>query len=188
MTTDHPQAQQLGWQIRSTSVPFINRFLSLHHDEIVWPDGHEGTYTYMELPPVVIVVPITVDHKIVLIRQYRYTLDEWVWEVPAGGSHDFDGDDLADLAARELREEVGGRAEAITYVGAFNPAVGRLRATFHLYLATGVTLGAPSPEPGEQIEIHSIPTADVLAMAYDGTITNSTSAYAILRCVPLFAP
>ncbi len=181
---DKPNGRRLGWHIEETTYPFRNQFLTLRQDKLIWPDGQTGSYSYVEIKPVVLIVPVTTTREVVLIRQYRYTIDDWVWEIPAGGSHDFEGDDLAELARRELEEEVGGEAGALTYVGMFHPAIGKLNADFHLYLATGVTLGQATPESGEMIQVHSFSIDEAIEMARDGTITSSSSAYALLRCEP----
>lgn len=180
--TDKPNARRLGWDIQKTATPFRNRFMTLRQDTLTWPDGQPGAYSYVEIKPVVLIVPVTRAREVVLIKQYRYTIDDWVWEIPAGGSHDFEGDDLADLARRELKEEVGGEATELTYVGMFHPAVGKFNADFHLYLATGVRLGAAAPESGESIEVHRFSIDAALEMARDGTMASSSSAYALLRC------
>ena len=153
---DKPNARRLGWRIEGTAYPFRNQFLTLRQDKLIWPDGQAGSYSYVEIKPVVLIVPVTTTRDVILIRQYRYTIDDWVWEIPAGGSHDFEGDDLAELARRELKEEIGGEAGTLAYVGMFHPAVGKFNADFHLYLTTGVTLGQATPEPGEMIQVHSL--------------------------------
>ena len=181
---DKPNARRLGWHMEETIYPFRNQFLTLRQDKLIWPDGQTGSYSYVEIKPVVLIVPVTTTRDVILIRQYRYTIDDWVWEIPAGGSHDFHGDDLAELARRELKEEVGGEARTLTYVGMFHPAIGKFNADFHLYLATGVTLGQATPEPGEMIQVHSFSIDEAIEMARDGTITSSSSAYALLRCEP----
>jgi len=184
MAADKPLARQLGIRILSVHHPYQDRFMALRRDDLVWPDGTTGSYAVVELNPVVIVVPVTTDGQVVLIRQYRYTVDDWVWEVPAGGSHDFEGDDLTDLVRRELREEIGGEAKEVTHLGVYHPAVGKLNVDVHLYLATGVTLGETRPESGEMIEVHTVSVERALTMARDGTMSSSTSAYALLRCEP----
>ena len=185
MPNDKPNGRRLGWHIEETTYPFRNQFLTLRQDRLTWPDGQTGSYSYIEIKPVVLVVPVTTTHDVVLIRQYRYTIDDWVWEIPAGGSHDFEGDDLAELARRELREEVGGEAGTLSYVGMFHPAVASYSADFHLYLATGVILGQSAPEPREIIQVHSFSIDEAIEMARDGTMASSSSAYALLRCEPL---
>jgi ADP-ribose pyrophosphatase len=196
---EKPSARSLGWRLRGVAYPFANQFLRVRQDQLVWPDGQEHPYTYVELKPVVLIVPVTTDKHVVLIRQFRYTIDDWVWEVPAGGSHDFDFDapaaaqsdqathsdvglGLTQLAAKELFEEIGGRAGSIEHIGHFYPAVGKLDAVFHIYLATDVELMPASPEPGEMIELHPVSIESALQMARDGTLTSGASALAIIRC------
>jgi ADP-ribose pyrophosphatase len=181
---DKPNALSLGVSIQSTTYPFRNQFLTLRQDKLIWPDGQTGSYSYVEIKPAVLIVPVTTTRAVVLINQYRYTVDDWVWEIPAGGSHDFEGDDLMDLARRELKEEIGGEAEDMTYVGVFHPAIGKVDADFHVYLATGVTLGQAAPESGEMIQVHSFSIDEALEMARDGTMASSSDAYALLRCEP----
>src|SRR5204862_4922822 len=67
--------------------------------------GLEFEYAYMEAHDAVFVVPLTTDGQIVLIRQYRVPVRDWVWEVPAGAIDD----EAPEVAARRaLAEEVGG--------------------------------------------------------------------------------
>ncbi|MGC9348935.1 MAG: NUDIX domain-containing protein, partial [Anaerolineae bacterium] len=138
---DKPNAERLGWRLRHTHRPFANRYFQVRQDELIRPDGERQSYSYVEFSPVVVVVPVTVQREIVLIRQFRYTIDDWIWEVPAGGSHDFDGDDLEILVRRELREEIGGRTGKVTWMGHFNPLIGKADVVFIIYLATEVELG-----------------------------------------------
>ena len=69
-----------------------------------------------------------------LIRQFRYTMDDWYWEVPAGGFHDFDGSPI-ELARRELAEEIGGTSDDWCYAGSFRPGNSIIDALYHVVLA-----------------------------------------------------
>ncbi|MGC9356278.1 MAG: NUDIX domain-containing protein [Anaerolineae bacterium] len=181
-SSDKPNAAKNGWQLLSTEYPYTHPMFRVRTDLLRWPDGGVRPFSYPVSGPVVIIVPVTPEGEVVLIRQFRYIVDEWLWELPAGGSHDFEGDDLVDLARRELLEEVGGEAEALAYVGDFHPMPGMVHKVFHIYLATGVRLGESRPEPGEIIEVHPVPVERALAMAQNGEIADATSAYALLRC------
>src|SRR5689334_5802298 len=68
-----------------------------------------GTYTYIDHPGSVLVVPVTTDLQVMLIRSYRFTLDSWCWEVPAGTLAGHSDVSPEAAAIRELREEAGGR-------------------------------------------------------------------------------
>ena len=131
------------------------------------------------------IVPLIVDGSIALIRQFRYAVDEWCWEVPAGGMHDFSGEPL-ELAKKELLEEIGGSSEDWTYVGHFRPGVSAIDEHCHVFLARDVRLDRePAREMGEIIEVHPTPPQRALEMARSGEITDGRSALALLLCEPL---
>jgi len=112
-----------GWIRTQTERPFATPWMSLRVDTGVLADGDRFTYTYVEAAPAVFVVPVTETGDIVLIRQYRYTIDAWCLEVPAGGTWDRRGQDLIAVAHDELREEIGGVANDSTLPFWF-PALG----------------------------------------------------------------
>jgi ADP-ribose pyrophosphatase len=176
----------LGWRRLKTTYPYShsNHMFRVRKDWVRWPDGHEGGYAYVECQEAVWVVPVTADGQVILIRQFRYTIDEWSWEVPAGGFHDFEGSPI-ELAKRELAEEVGGTSEDWHYVGFFRPGVSTVDAIDHICLAREVQLDRPpDPEPGEIIEVHQMPLERALEMARNGEMVDGNSALALLRCEP----
>jgi len=159
----------------------------VRRDQSRWPNGHVGPYVYVQFSGAVWVVPVTSGGDVVLIRQFRYTIDDWCWEVPAGGFHDFSGSPVA-LARRELAEEIGGETENWHYVGSFRPGVSLCDEVCHIVLARDVRLDrAPAPEPTEIIEIHPVPVARAMEMARNGEMVDGHSALALLRCEPYLA-
>ncbi len=184
--TDKPNGIPLGWQRLSTDYPYTHHghMFRVRRDQVRWPDGHKGDYTYIEGQRAVWIVPVIAGGQVVLIRQFRYTLDDWCWEVPAGGFHDFAGSPL-ELAKRELAEEVGGASDDWLYVGSFHPGTSIIDALYHIYLARDVQLDRePQCEPGEIIEVHLVPLERALEMARNGEIADGLSALALLRCEP----
>lgn len=181
---DKRNARAYGWQRLATDYPYTYHMFRIRADQVRWPDGHEAPYAYIQAAGAVWVVPVTKDGQVVLIRQFRYTLDDWSWEVPAGGFHDFTGSPI-DLAKRELAEEVGGTSDDWLYVGAFRPGVSLFDEICHIVLARNVQLNRePQREPGEIIEVHPTPLERALEMAHSGKIVDGHSALALLRCEP----
>jgi ADP-ribose pyrophosphatase len=178
---------QYGWEHFETHYPYRHHMFRIREDTVRWPDGITRPYTYMEASSAVFVVPVTADQHVVLIRQVRYTAGDWIWEVPAGGFHDFDGPPEA-LARRELAEEVGGSSEEFVYVGWFRLGTSLVDQTCHIVLARDVLLDRePRREPAEVIEVHPTPVGRALEMARDGAMVDGCSALALLRCEPLLA-
>lgn len=173
-----------GWEHFETSYPFSHHMFRIREDRVRWPDGGIRPYTYMEATAAVFVVPLSDDGRVILIRQLRYTAGDWIWEVPAGGFHDFVGSPV-ELARRELAEEVGGTAVELEHVGWFRLGTSLVDQTCHIVLARGVRLDrVPNREPAEVIEVHPKPVDEAVAMARGGVMVDGCSALAILRCEP----
>ena len=172
----------LGWQRLATDYPYTHAMFRVRRDQARWPDGHVAPYVYIQTCGALWIVPVTAEGQIVLIRQFRYALDDWAWEVPAGGFHDFSGSPL-ELARRELAEEVGGVSDDMLYVGSFRPGVGVIDEIGHIVLARQVRLELePAREPGEIIEVHPTSPERALEMARNGEMVDGHSALALLRC------
>ena len=173
---------QLPYQTLRSRLLWSSPWYSLREDQVRFPDGSEGSYTVVDKRDAVWIVPVLHDGSMVLIRNYRHTVSDWLWEVPAGGIEP--GISADQMAQRELAEEIGGQAETLREVCSVYtmPGIGNERA--HIYLAEGVTLGKPHHEPSEVMERHILPLEDVLAMVMRGDIADGPSALAILLCTP----
>ena len=154
----------------------------MRRDEILLPNGERGEYNVVQHPGAVWVVPVTTTGEIVMIYSYRHAVQDWCWEVPAGALRP--GQEPAEAARAELREEVGGRAAALRYLGPFYASNGISDEKGHLFLATGVTLGEPAQEPAEILEIHYLPIAEALSMARLNQVSDGPSALALLLSEP----
>jgi ADP-ribose pyrophosphatase len=183
-TDDKINARAHGWQRLASDYPYSFRMFRVRRDQARWPDGQVRTFCYVETPGAVWVVPVTTDRQVILIRQFRYMLDDWQWEVPAGGFHDFTGDPV-ELAKHELEEETGGSCDDLLYIGSFNPGASTFEELAHIVLARDVRLDRePHREPAEIIEVHLTPIERALEMARNGEIADGHSALALLRCEP----
>jgi ADP-ribose pyrophosphatase len=150
---------------------------SVRQDRIQLPEG-EGVYNVVELPDAVWIVPVTAEGEIVLLYHYRYPLREWGWELPSGSIAA--GDKPLETAQRELAEEAGGTAADWRPLMTVSTMKGIGTEHAHLFLATGVTLGATHHEPAEVMTVHPVPIQQVLDMARAGDIQDAMSVLALL--------
>ena len=171
------------WQTLDREYLWQSRWYSLRQDRLRTAEGHEFTYTIVDHPGAVWIVPVTRQGQVVLIRSYRYPVEDWCYEVPAGGL--FPGLTPEETARRELEEEIGGRAAELRFVGRFYTSNGISNEVAYVYLATGVEIGEPHREPTELIEIRPVPAAEAVRMAREGGISDGPSALALLWCEPL---
>jgi len=155
------------------------KWRSLREDRLEIGAGREISYSYLEIPRAVFVVPLTEDGQLVLIRQYRYPVRDWVLEVPAGSLETPDEDPLV-AARRELLEEVGGECQKLIHLARFYSSSAHINLSSEVYLAVGVRLGQQHLEETELLERVILPAREGLTLARQGGITEGQSAYAVL--------
>lgn len=184
-----PLGEKLGWHQLGTSYPFISPWLTLRQDRIQLKGRDEPIeFNYQEHAGAVGVVPLTREGDVILISQYRYTIDDWSLEIPAGGMHDADGASPEEVARKELEQEIGATCGDMLYIGCYYTTIGQSDQAYHIYLALDVALvREQSTEETEQIEVRPTPAAEALAMSRDGRIKDSNSALALLLCESHFS-
>lgn len=181
MVNDKPTALNNGWQQVSWEIAYTHRMFALRNDLVRLPNGTSHYFTYVKKPPAVFILPVTEQKELVLIRQFRYVADAWLWEIPAGGSDDFTGEDYVQLAQRELHEEIGGVAEKMISLGPIWGAAGVLDQVLYTYLALGVHLEAENhPEITEVIQVHTFPIEKALQVLREGP-TDALAGYIALK-------
>ncbi len=112
---------------------YRGRILDVYVDTVRLPNGREGIREVIGHMPAVAVVPVLENSKIVLVRQYRYAVNAWMWEIPAGLRTSKEPPQRA--AKRELREETGFTAKTLKPLGRFFSSPGFCQESIHLYLA-----------------------------------------------------
>jgi ADP-ribose pyrophosphatase len=181
MHNDKPTAVDNGWQQLHTEVKVKHRMFNLRNDLVRLPNGTEHYFTYVQKPSGVFILPVTTAGELVLIRQFRYVVDQWLWEIPAGGSDDFDGSDYTVLVQRELHEEIGGLAGEIIPLGQVWGAAGILDQVLYVFLALGVSLDRENhPEETEVIEVKVFPIQQALDILRAGP-TDALAGYIALK-------
>ena len=168
------------FQTVSSRIAWSCPWYRVRQDDIITPDGRPGVYNVVEKDDAVWIVPVTPEGEVLMVYQYRYTIDEWCWEVPAGSVKP--GQSAEEAARAELREEVGGLGGQLDYIGRFFLANGICNEVGHIFLATGVATGETHHEAAEVMHVHRVPVARALAMARAGEITDGPSALALLLC------
>ena len=109
-------------RVISRSVVHQGRIFRLEIDRVTLPSGHTLDMEIVRHPGSVVLLPVPAPGQIILIRQYRYTLDRYIWELPAGTLKP--GENPAAAAARECEEEIGLAPHRVTRLGGFYPTPG----------------------------------------------------------------
>ncbi len=144
-----------------------------------------GRVVYKEVvrhPGAVVVLPLikAEDGKelIVMVRQYRYPVDEWIYELPAGTIER--GEDPARTALRELLEETGYRADTLVKLVSFYTTPGISDEVMHAFLATGLVKEEQSLEEDELLTVEHVELERVLEMIKSNKIKDGKTIATIL--------
>jgi len=152
--------------------------VTLNVETITLPNGTRTELEVVRHPGASAVVPLTQDHDVLLIRQYRHAAGGWIVEVPAGKLDA--GEDPAVCAARELEEEAGVRAGNLHRLGSILTTPGFTDEVIHLYLATGLQPGTQALEQDEVLTIETVPFEEAVRRCVQGEITDAKSVCALL--------
>lgn len=137
-------------------------------------DGHPPFERHnLEHPGAVAIVPVLPGKRVMLIRQYRFSVRGMLWEIPAGTLER--GEDPRACAQRELMEEIGHRARRIEKLAVFFTAPGFCDERMHLYLARDLVPARRQGDADEFIEPRPFPFARALRMAERGLIRDAKS-------------
>lgn len=151
-------------------------FVELH--ELDDRDGQVRPYQKIVLPGAAVILPMLPNENVVLIRNYRFVVDETLLELPAGM---LDADESPiECAKRELIEETGYRAGRIQPLLAFYSTPGICTECMHVFLATDLVAGESQREPGERIDNCPMPFEHALAAIGDGRIKDAKTIVSLL--------
>jgi ADP-ribose pyrophosphatase len=118
------------------------------------------------------------DPRVLMVRQYRFAADAYLWELPAGRIDA--GESRLQGARRELEEETGIRARQWKRVLRFYPSPGFLAESMDLFLARGLSFGVARPEEDEQISLKFFPLSALVNRVLAGRIHDGKSICGIL--------
>lgn len=174
----------MNWFTTTSTRRVHDGHLGVRVDGVATPDGGTVMREVVETPDAVVVVPLTRDGDVVLVRQYRHPTGRAVLELPAG-LRDVEGETPERTAARELAEECGLAAASLEVMltAWVSPGWATERST--LVLASDVVpVPAPEgfvPEAEEAaLEVVRLPLEAAVAAVHDGTIDVLPTALGIL--------
>lgn len=157
---------------------FQGRIIRLVERDLVLPTGRRTTYHVVEHPGAVAIVPVHQNGDVVLIKQFRPTIGEEIYEIPAGTMEK--GEAPLATAKREIIEETGFKAKQWSKVAEFYTAPGFCDELMHVYVARGLT---PATAPGDEDEIITavrMPLSDAMKLIRSRRIRDAKSIAGLL--------
>ncbi|MGF1547501.1 MAG: NUDIX domain-containing protein [Thiotrichales bacterium] len=180
------EADHNPWKTLATRVAFENPWLRLEEHDVINPGGGHNCYGKVCFKNLAVgVIPLDEQGNTWLVGQFRYTLGEYSWEIPEGGSPL--GEDPVATARRELREETGLSAEIITPLLRIHTSNSVTDEEGFIYVARGLSQGETEFEETEAITVRKLPFDEAVAMVMRGEITDSLSIAGLLKLATLRA-
>lgn len=157
---------------QSRSLAFRGPIFGVTREAVRLANGHRAVYDIVRHRGSVVLVPQPSPGSVVLIRQYRWAIRQWIWELPAGSLEPGERPDRA--ARRECAEEIGLRPTRIERLGTYYPTPGFCDERMIFYRCTGLVRPARPVEgdEDEQIEPRTFRLADVGRMIRRGEIAD----------------
>jgi len=146
---------------------YKGRVAEVHRVGVRMDDGKVLPRDYIHYGGAAVILPVLDDGSIVMIRNWRFAVDEQLWELPAGMLDP--GEDPIEAAGRELTEETGYAAGQLEDLGWFYTGPGTTDEHMHPFLATELADGPQQLETYERISVEVLPEAKVVEMVLDGT-------------------
>lgn len=167
------------WKIVQSNEVYRDPWLALTKDDVIRPDGEEGTYIVAQLKPGVSVLAIDDGDQVYLTEEFHYGVGRVTIETVSGGMEP--GEDALEAAQRELREEVGIEATTWTDLGLVDPFTANVVSPTRLYLAEGLSHFAQDLEGTEDINIVRMSFSAAVGMVRESRITHGPSCVLILK-------
>ena len=153
----------LRFSVERRTYRFLDKMFS--RDVVVFPES-------------VVILPLLTDDKLLLIKQFRPALNDYIYEVPAGVVEN--GEDVREAAKRELLEELGYIANELIEIGQFYPTPGYSCERMHFFIAKKLEYVGSKPEPYEIIQPITISLDDAIEMIVKGVINDLKTVAIIL--------
>lgn len=158
---------------------FDGRILHVRRDTVLLPNGHQSTREVVDHPGGVCVLALDDQERVLMVSQFRYPYGEVLRELPAGKLEY--GEDPAQAAIRELREETGAVAGTFQPLGELYPSPGYCGEIIRMYLARDLSFGDTDPDEDEFLGLERVPFSQLVEQVLSGEIKDAKTIAAVLK-------
>jgi len=168
------------WTILGEKLMYENPWMQVTEYDVLNPSGGKGIYGKVHFKNIGVgVLPLDDELNTYLVGQYRFTLNQYSWEIPEGGCPQ--GEDPLETAKRELLEETGLKATEVTHLFDMHLSNSIADEFGKCYLARGLEQFEAEPEETEQLMVKKVSIEEAFQMVERGEITDSLSMAAIYK-------
>ncbi len=165
-------------KIISSKVIYDGPVFGVRHDEVLEPGGIRTSRDLVTHFGSIVILPVLSDGRILLVRQYRHAVGQYLWELVAGRVEE--GENLLTAAKRELLEETGYKARRFRKLLRLFPTPGFLSEFMVIYAAEGLVPGPAQPEEDERITTRAFTLQEIERWMQTGKLKDAKSFAGIL--------
>lgn len=162
----------------SGEVLYSGKVVRLEKDRVLCPNGITSYREIIRHPGGAAILCITKDRQVLLIKQYRYAYDDFLYEIPAGKLEV--GEDPEKAALREFEEETGNKAKTIEFLNVIYPSCGYTSEKIYLYFVKDFDKSQTHFDEDEVIETQMMAYEDVLKAIQEGKIQDAKTICALM--------
>lgn len=168
------------WKKISGKEIYDNPWITVEEHQVINPSGNEGIYGKVHFKNKALgIVPLDEELNTWLVGQYRYTLDEYTWEIPMGGG--LVGIDVLESAQRELKEETGLIAATWQNILRIHTSNSVTDEEGFVFVAKDLTQGETAFDDTEDLKIRKLKLSEAVRLVMNNEITDSLSIAGLLK-------
>lgn len=168
------------WKLIKENIIYQNKFgYTLHDDDVITPSGKPGKFMVLESRGFAVIMAITEDNKIIMIRQWRYTMGCECLELPAGSANT--NEPILLTAKRELEEETGAISDDWQEIKSYWVGNGAMRIKGHIFLAKNAKFsGTIHNDDTEKTVVETYTYPELMDMVNKDIINDERSLLSLL--------
>jgi len=178
MADDQQEKAHAPWPARVVETLLDNPYFSVLLQHVIVPDGTQRVYYTVNFPAPAVGVVARRGTDVLLVRQYRFIVDEFVWAIPSGGVSA--GESVTAAAARELEEETGYRAGRIEPLMFCYASYGSSNQRYEIFVADDVVDAGTAIDGNEVLEARWFSREELLELVLKNGVVDNLSLSPLL--------
>lgn len=157
---------------------YKGRLIDFYSDTVLIDNEKQTVFDFIDHKGASALIPVDKDNNIIMVRQYRNSIDSYTLEIPAGGLNP--GEDNLTCAIRECREETGYTANNVKHLIDVYTTVAFSNELIRVYYSNDLTQSVQNLDEDEFVDIEKHSLSDLILMIYSGKITDAKTIAGLL--------
>jgi ADP-ribose pyrophosphatase len=159
-------------EVISRERAFEGKVFNVDRERVKLPHGPTVTVDVVRHTKSAVILPVPEPGRVILVRQYRHSVNRWLWEVPAGSVDEGESPEAA--AKRECHEEIGQVPDTVVRLAALYPTPGYCDEEMVFFRVSGLAepIEAAAVDEDEHIEARTFTLREARDMVRSGEIVD----------------